>query len=68
MAAIGVAAPGEQVVGRLEPGELGLEVGDDLGALGPVELADRLEAVLGLVEQALEGVAPAAGVGLEQPS
>ena len=59
------AGAGEQVVGRLEAGQLGLEVGHHLGALGPLELADGVEVVLGVVDQPLEGATPPGPIGLQ---
>ncbi len=56
----------QQVVGRLEPVEVGFEVTDHLGALRTLDAADRVEAVLGLVHQPLEDQAPCGGIGFEQ--
>ncbi len=56
---------GEQVVGRLEAGQLLLEVGHHLVALGPVDLPDRVELLLHVVEEALQGAAPAGRIGFE---
>ena len=66
MAATGSSVGEQEVVGRVELGELGLEVGDDLGALGPTQLPHGGQAVLGVVEEVLEDVAPPGRVGLEQ--
>ena len=56
----------QPVVGRLEERELLLEVGHHLVPLGPGELADRVEAVLGVVQQLLEDAPPRARVRLER--
>ena len=54
--------PGQR---RGQPVALLLEVGDDLVALGTGQVADAVEAVLGVVQQPFEGVAPAVLVRLE---
>ena len=62
----GVVGLEEQVVRGIELGQLGLEVGDDLGPLGAGKVPRGVEAVLGVVEEVLEDVAPPVPVGLEQ--
>ncbi len=62
----GVGRPGQPVVGQLEALELGLEVGEDLVALGARQVAGGVEVVLGVVEHALEGAPPSGRVGFQQ--
>jgi hypothetical protein len=63
---LGVGHLGEEVVGRLQAGQLGLEVGHHLVALRGGEQAELFELVLGVVEQAFQGAPPPGGVGIEQ--